>query len=128
MKSLILLVSLLSVPCLATSLDTTPTVGGTTTIKPTSETRDCQVQNGPGVIMYGLCYKEGDTVIFKSCVEFTCRLDKDVVAGPLDAGQTGCIKDKDPKKFKEEALAEHKVSSLAKIHNCGYGSKKRGEE
>lgn len=124
MKVLILLVSLFySIPSIATT--TTATVGGTTTVLyPQSETRDCQVQNGPGVIMYGLCYQEGNTVIFKSCADFTCKIDKDVVAGPMAAGQASCFTDKDPAKFKTAALEEHKVSKVSQIHDCGYGEKK----
>jgi hypothetical protein len=128
MKTVMLMISLMSLSVLAAepSLQTTKSVGATTTVSYLGETRDCQVQNGPGVIMYGLCYKEGNTVIFKSCADFTCRLDKDVVAGPLDAGAEACFKDKDPEKFKAAALTEHQVKKVSQIHSCGYGAKTRG--
>lgn len=126
MKVLILLVNLFFIPAVAATI-TTATVGGTTTVKhqESAQTRDCQVQNGPGVIMFGLCYKEGDTVIFKSCADFTCKIDKDVVAGPVDAGQESCFTDKDPANFKTSALTEHKVSKISQIKDCGYGEKRK---
>lgn len=126
MKILVFIISFLSIySALAISKEvstkTSASVGGTTTVNP-AETRDCKVQNGgPEVVMYGLCYKEGNTIIFKSCAEFTCRLDKDVVAGPLEEGESSCFSDKSPESFKKAALEEHKVKKLSQIKNCGYG-------
>lgn len=128
MKSLVVLFSLFALPCLAVELSTDPkpSVGGTIVVAKdiAAETRDCKVQHSPGVILYGLCYTEGKTVIFKSCAEFTCQLDAGVIAGPVEEVKKSCFSDKDPVKFKDEALLEHSVKSLSQIKNCGYGAKK----
>jgi hypothetical protein len=121
MKMIMIMLSLIAQPSFALT-STTKVAGGTTTVQ-SGQTKDCQIADGPGVTMFGLCYKEGDVVIFKSCADFTCRVDNSVLVEPLEDTHSGCFKDKDPAQFKLNALKEHKVSKLSEINRCRYGVK-----
>lgn len=120
----LLLLVLLSLKVLALTNSTNP-VGGTVVVKnETATVKDCKVENGPGVYMFGQCYTEGDLTIFKSCADFTCQLDKESTLLAMDKKETSCFTNNNTQEFKSSALKEHNVTELTEIHKCGYGRKK----
>lgn len=77
---------------------------------------ECKVSLPGEITYYGQCYEEGDKVVFRSCVEFNCVVDKKQ-ASKLKKGE-GCLKkpllEKDLKSLVEKEEYPNKVSTCGK--------------
>lgn len=82
--------------------------------------KDCKIERTDGVVLYGQCLKKGSLYIFRSCVEFTCRVNVNLTRA-LEAGEESCLKTVSPQEFTKITLQEHQVNALSKVKYCEYG-------
>lgn len=88
--------------------------------KTMAEVKSCVLERTDGVELYGQCLKEKEVYIFRSCIEFTCRVSPDKTKlPPLENKE--CLKPITDKEFKDLVLKEHSVSELSKVPYCNYG-------
>lgn len=79
---------------------------------------ECKVDRPDGVTFYGNCAKKGKVIIFKSCADFTCRINPSFVKDPKK-GESVCKNQTD---IIEESISSHKVKEVEEIPYCIKGS------
>ena len=87
----------------------------------------CKILRNDGVTLYGECLKLKESAIYRSCLDYTCKVDRELTR-PLEKGEEGCIqKETSEKDFKAIIEDEHKTLDPDKIPYCRYGTKEKGD-
>lgn len=86
---------------------------------------ECKILREDGVTLYGECLKVKDEAIFRSCLDYTCKVDKELTR-PLDKGEKGCTSSPlNEKDFKAAIEKEHSTLDPKNIPYCLHSKKQK---